>query len=280
LHLRPIDMPKKQLKKGPAVKSQAKIITPARGVVKKAAPKKKVRTPKSANPLFEKRPRNYGIGGDIQPKRDLTRFVRWPKYIKLQRQRRVLLKRLKVPGVINQFNRTLDKHNAATLFNFLEKYAPETKQQKKIRLKAQVKGAPASTKKPKYIKCGLNHVTALVESKKAKLVIIAHDVDPIELVMWLPTLCRKKGVPYIIVKGKARLGKVVHKKTATCLAVTDIEDKDNKNLANFIEKAVENFNNRLNDNMKVVGGGIMGVKHIAKKVKEEKRRAKEKKKIE
>ena len=37
------------------------------------------------NPLFSKNPRNFRIGGDIQPKRDLTRFVKWPKYIRIQR---------------------------------------------------------------------------------------------------------------------------------------------------------------------------------------------------
>lgn len=41
------------------------------------------KTEKKKNPLFEKRPRNFRIGGDIQPKRDLTRFVRWPRYIVL-----------------------------------------------------------------------------------------------------------------------------------------------------------------------------------------------------
>jgi large subunit ribosomal protein L7Ae len=43
---------------------------------------------------------------------------------------------------------------------------------------------------------------------KAQLVVIAHDVDPIELVVWLPALCRKMEVPYCIVKGKSRLGSV------------------------------------------------------------------------
>jgi len=38
--------------------------------------------------------------------------------------------------------------------------------------------------------------------------VIAHDVDPIELVVWLPALCRKMEIPYCIVKGKARLGTV------------------------------------------------------------------------
>jgi large subunit ribosomal protein L7Ae len=35
------------------------------------------------NPLFEKTPKNFRIGGDIRPKTDITRFVRWPKYIVL-----------------------------------------------------------------------------------------------------------------------------------------------------------------------------------------------------
>jgi len=69
-------------------------------------------------------------------------------------------------------------------------------------------------KKPKFVKYGLKHITALVEAKKAKLVLIAHDVDPLELVLWLPTLCKKKDIPYMIVKGKARLGQVVHKKNS------------------------------------------------------------------
>jgi large subunit ribosomal protein L7Ae len=35
-----------------------------------------------------------------------------------------------------------------------------------------------------------------VENKKAQLVVIAHVVDPIELVVFLPALCQKMGVPY------------------------------------------------------------------------------------
>lgn len=48
-------------------------------------------------------------GQDIQPTRDLSRFVRWPKYIRIQRQKAVLQRRLKVPPPINQFTQTLDK---------------------------------------------------------------------------------------------------------------------------------------------------------------------------
>jgi len=74
---------------------------------------------------------------------------------------------------------------------FLSKYKPESKVEKKERLKklaeAEVKGEEKKVSpKPIFLKYGLNHVTHLVEEKKAKLVVIAHDVDPIELVLWLP----------------------------------------------------------------------------------------------
>lgn len=62
----------------------------------------------------------------------------------------------------------------------------------------------AEKKKPIVVKYGLNHITSLVESGKAQMVVIAHDVDPLELVCWLPALCRKMNVPYAIVKVRAR----------------------------------------------------------------------------
>ena len=43
-----------------------------------------------------------------------------------------------------------------------------------------------------------------------------------QLVLFLPALCRKMGVPYCIVKGKARLGALVRRKTCTCVAVTQV----------------------------------------------------------
>jgi large subunit ribosomal protein L7Ae len=44
----------------------------------------------------------------------------------------------------------------------------------------------------------------------------------LQLVLFLPALCRKMGVPYCIVKGKARLGTLVRRKTCTCVAVTQV----------------------------------------------------------
>ena len=69
--------------------------------------KKSDSTNKNFENLFQSKPRNYKIGNAIQPNRDLTRYVKWPKYILLQRQRKILFNRLKVPAVINQFSYTL-----------------------------------------------------------------------------------------------------------------------------------------------------------------------------
>ncbi len=69
-----------------------------------------------------------------------------------------------------------------------------------IQAEARAAGKEPEKKKPVVVKFGLNHVTHLVETGKASLVVIAHDVDPIELVVWLPAVCRKMNVPYIIIK--------------------------------------------------------------------------------
>ena len=223
--------------------------------------------------------RNYGVGGAIQPKRDLSRFVRWPRYIRLQRQRKVLNMRLKVPPAIAQFSRTLDLNTATNVFNMLDKYQPEEKAAKKERLLAKAGGADKGGK-PYFVKCGINHVTSLIENKKASLVVIAHDVDPVETIVWMPALCRQMDVPYCIVKGKARLGKVVHMKTATCLALTDIKQEDKPAFAKLVKSIKANFNDKYDEEMRKWGGGIMGVKSIAKtsrqdKIVEAERRKKE-----
>merc|ERR1739845_83353 len=89
-------------------------------------------------------------------------------------------------------------------------------------------GAAPAVDRTIYLQFGLNHVTHLVEKKKAKLVVIAADVDPIELVVWLPALCRKMEVPYCIVKSKALLGTLVNQKNATCVALSGVRAEDNQ----------------------------------------------------
>lgn len=215
------------------------------------------------DPRFEKKPKTFGIGQAMPPKKDLHRFVMWPFYVRLQRQRRILRKRLKVPPPVNQFNRAVDSSTAKNVFKLLMKYRPEDKAAKKERLMAEAEavaaGKETDKKKPVSVKYGLNHITYLIEQNKAQLVVIANDVDPVELVLWLPALCRKMGVPYCIIKSKARLGAVVHKKTATALALTTVNNEDKATMS----KLVDSLNVQFAYNEKARrewGGGIMGPK--------------------
>ncbi|KAL8230794.1 hypothetical protein R6Q57_000572 [Mikania cordata] len=256
---------------------------------------------KVVNPLFEKRPKQFGIGGALPPKKDLHRFVRWPQVVRIQRKRRILKQRLKVPPALNQFTKTLDKNLATTLFKMLLKYRPEDKAAKKERLQkraqAESEGKTAEVKKPIVVKYGLNHVTYLIEQNKAQLVIIAHDVDPIELVVWLPALCRKMEIPYCIVKGKSRLGtvsspdcfcyyllglkkhffmvQIVHQKTAAALCLTTVKNEDKMEFSRILEAIKANFNDKYDEYRKKWGGGIMGSKSQAKTKAKERVLAKE-----
>jgi large subunit ribosomal protein L7Ae len=158
----------------------------------------------------------------------------------------------------------LDKAESFPVFQLLSKYVPESSTEKKARLESQaaakVSGGTGASPAPKpTLKYGLQHITHLVENKKAKLVVIASDVEPIELVVWLPALCRRFGVAYAIVNNKGRLGALVHKKTATAVALTDVNKEDEA----AFEKVIESVNSKFKDNVdgrRKWGGGIMGLK--------------------
>lgn len=256
---------KKSLKKG------GRKVAAAPLAVKKAEVKKVV------NPLFVKRPKDWTIGGDIRHEADLTRYVKWPKYIRLQRQKAVLQTRLKIPPPINQFRNALDKQTATQLFKLMDKYRPESPKDKKARLLARAEARAAGkpdepTSSKKKLHFGMNRVTNLIESKRAQLVLIASDVDPIELVMWMPALCRKMGVPYCIVKTKSRLGRVCRRKTCTAVCFTGVDAQDKTTLSKIIEVVKTNYNDRYDEIRRNWGGGSLSEKTTAKLNKREKLR--------
>ena len=61
-------------------------------------------------------------------------------------------------------------------------------------------------KKTGKLKKGVNEVTKCVEKGQAKLVVIADDVSPKEILMHLPLLCEEKKIPCISVGSKEELG--------------------------------------------------------------------------
>merc|ERR1719472_639976 len=202
--------------------------------------------------LVEKKPRTFSIGGDIRT----------------QRSRRILYQRIKIPPAINQFKQTFDKRAASQLFRLLNQLKPETKAQKAERIgdaaAKKAAGGDAASKKPVCVKMGINHVTKLVEEKEAKLVVIAHDVDPIEIVLWLPSLCQARGIPYCVVKSKARLGALVGKKTATCLAVTDVKAEHKADLEALKQLCETHFNGVFENTMKTWGDAVCSDRQAAK----------------
>eukprot|EP00919_Chromeraceae_sp_WS-2016_P021436 GHVR01050612.1.p1 GENE.GHVR01050612.1~~GHVR01050612.1.p1 ORF type:complete len:125 (-),score=20.53 GHVR01050612.1:3992-4366(-) len=113
--------------------------------------------------------------------------------------------------------------------------------------------------RPFHLKFGLNHVTKLVEERKAQLVVIANNVDPIELVVWLPALCRKMNIPYCFVKGKAELGKLVHQKNAAAVALTEVRKEDEGEFGNLTTAFRANFNDN-KEIRKKIGGFQRGAK--------------------
>jgi large subunit ribosomal protein L7Ae len=54
---------------------------------------------------------------------------------------------------------------------------------------------------------GTNEVTKAIERGIAKLVIMAEDVEPQEILAHLPLLCEEKGIPYCYVPKKQELGR-------------------------------------------------------------------------
>jgi large subunit ribosomal protein L7Ae len=59
------------------------------------------------------------------------------------------------------------------------------------------------------VRKGTNEATKAVERSIAKLVVIAEDVDPPEVIAHLPLLCDERKIPYVFVPTKEALGKAI-----------------------------------------------------------------------
>jgi len=72
------------------------------------------------------------------------------------------------------------------------------------------------------IRVGTNEVTKSSERSEAKLVVMAEDVDPVEILVHIPMLCEEKRIPYIYVPKKQRLGQSAGlSKSAASVAVVE-----------------------------------------------------------
>ncbi len=86
--------------------------------------------------------------------------------------------------------------------------------------------------KARKIKAGLNEVTKAVERGTAKLVVLAEDVSPPELVMHIPLLCQEKNIPCSYIATRKDLGEKTKLRTATsAVAIIEGEEEPIKELA-------------------------------------------------
>lgn len=79
------------------------------------------------------------------------------------------------------------------------------------------------------IKKGSNEVTKVIEKGTAKLVAYAKDVEPKEIVMHIPLLCKEKNVPCFEIGTKEELGAAAGIEVGTA-AVAVTEEGEAKSL--------------------------------------------------
>ncbi|MEM3458434.1 MAG: 50S ribosomal protein L7Ae [Candidatus Bathyarchaeia archaeon] len=59
------------------------------------------------------------------------------------------------------------------------------------------------------VRKGTNETTKAIERAQAKLVVIAEDVEPPEVVAHLPLLCEERKIPYVFVPHKEKIGTAI-----------------------------------------------------------------------
>ena len=86
------------------------------------------------------------------------------------------------------------------------------------------------------IKKGINEATKSIERGIARLVVVAEDVEPQEVIMYLPGLCDDKKVPYIFVKSKVDLGNAAGIERPTAAVAIIVDGKAKVLVDEIIEK--------------------------------------------
>ena len=88
------------------------------------------------------------------------------------------------------------------------------------------------------IKKGTNETTKAIDRGKTKLVVIAQDVEPKEIVMHLPVLCEEKKCEYVYVPSKEELGRSIGINVGTASACI-IEPGEAKTVLETIIKKID-----------------------------------------
>lgn len=88
------------------------------------------------------------------------------------------------------------------------------------------------------VRKGTNETTKAIERGIAKLVVIAEDVEPPEVVAHLPILCEERKIPYVFVPAKQKIGSAVGIDVPSA-SVCIVKEGDAANLLKEIVKRIE-----------------------------------------
>jgi large subunit ribosomal protein L7Ae len=88
------------------------------------------------------------------------------------------------------------------------------------------------------VRKGTNETTKAVERSQAKLVVIAEDVDPPEVVAHLPLICDERKIPYVFVPNKQKIGSAIGIDVPAAAACI-VESGDAGSLVKEISKRLE-----------------------------------------
>jgi len=83
---------------------------------------------------------------------------------------------------------------------------------------------------------GANEATKQVERGQAKLVVMAEDVSPEEVLAHMPVLCEEKNIPYAYVPSKDELGSSAGLKVSTAAVAIVNPGKDKSGIENIMKK--------------------------------------------
>ncbi len=84
------------------------------------------------------------------------------------------------------------------------------------------------------VRKGTNEVTKAIERGTARLVVIAEDIEPEEIVMHIPILSKEKAVPFIFVPTKQELGAACGISVSTATVVIDDVGKAGKQVDEIV----------------------------------------------
>ncbi|KAI5189116.1 large subunit ribosomal protein L7Ae [Nematocida minor] len=161
----------------------------------------------------------------------------------ISRKKKALEGALKCPPAIQQFKYKMDEETKDKIEEIFKRYTPETPEEKAKRIEE------GREKQKVSLQFGIRQIVKLIEKKKAKLVLIANNVDPIVVVLFLPSLCKKMGVSYAIYDSKERLGAMVGRKAAACVAIEEVVP----GLEPLISEVDEQFSMKYKETMKKWG---------------------------